>query len=149
MPSSVESLLETHQRIAVDSNVLIYLLESDDRRADPAARIVDAVAERRNVGILASLGIVEILVASALRDDGAGFERTGAAIRDVGFDIVALDADAAEDAAWIRGRSGASLPDAVHLACAMRGGATILVTNDRRMPSIRRLQIAYLDDLIG
>jgi predicted nucleic acid-binding protein len=146
-PSSIEELLRQHRRIAIDSNVLIYLLEGSDRRAEISARLVDAIGRGEVEGILASLGLAEILVPLATADDAHAFEEAAATIRDLGFRIVTLDAPTAEDAAWIRGRTGASMPDAVHLACARRAGGTVFVTNDRRMPQLPRLIIAVLEDL--
>ena len=146
-PSSVEELLRLHRRIAIDSNVLIYLLEGNDRRAEISARLVDAIGRGEVEGILASLGLAEVLVPAARADDSRSFEEAAATIRDLGFRIVTLDASTAEDAAWIRGRTGASMPDAVHLACARSAGGTVFVTNDRRVPELPQLIVAVLEDL--
>jgi predicted nucleic acid-binding protein len=148
-PSSVESLVLAHRRVGVDSNVLIYLLEQAGPRAEIAAQLVDAIGREEVEGILASVGLAEALTPWALADDGPGFEMAAAAIRQLGFRIVALDADVAEDAAWVRGRTGAAMPDAIHVACALAGGATAFVTNDRRIRPIPRLEIIYLDDLVA
>ena len=148
-PSSIETLVGRHRRIAIDSNVLIYLLDGTGRRAELSARLLDAIGRGEVEGVLASVGLAEVLVASARADDGPLFEQTAATLRDLGLRVVTLDAQAAEDAAWIRGRTGASMPDAVHLACAMRAGATTFVTNDRTMPTPARLGITILDDLVA
>lgn len=145
---SIEALLAQHQRIAIDSNVLIYLTEGDANRAEVAAVIVDAISDGRTEGVLSSAGLSEVLVGPARSGDGAAFERLAATIRDLGFRVAALDAAAAEDAAWIRGRSGLSLPDAMHVACARAAGATAFVTNDRKIASRPGLEVLYLDDLI-
>ena len=146
-PSSIEELLRLHRRIAIDSNVLIYLLEGNGARAELAARLADAVGRGEVDGVLSSIGLAEILVPAAKADEGPVFEETAALIRDLGFRIVALDASSAEDAAWIRGRTGATMPDAIHLACARRAGVTVFVTNDRRMPAVSKVDIVVLDDL--
>jgi predicted nucleic acid-binding protein len=44
---------------------------------------------------------------------------------------------------------GIGIEDAVHLASARNAGATIFVTNDRRIRSIPRLAVVYLDDLVA
>ena len=147
LPEPILALAERHRRVAVDSNVLIYLLDDDPRWGETAAAVVDAVATDVLEGVIASLGVAETLVGAARADDGARFELAAATMRDLGFTITALDADAAEDAAWIRGRTGASLADAVHLACARAAGATALITNDRRLRSDRGPEVVYLDDL--
>lgn len=146
---SLETLLTRHRRIAVDSNVLIYLLEGSGPRADIAADLVDAIAGDIVEGVLASIAIAEILFHPASANDAIVFEATAATIRDLGFRVIALDAAVAEDVAWIRGRSGIAMPDAIHLACARSAEATLIVTNDRRLPTLPRLEVAILDDLIA
>ena len=146
---SIPDLLTRHALVAIDSNVLIYLIAGDPTRAEAAAAIVDAVATGRTGGVLSSAGLSEVLVGPARHNDGASFERIAATIRDLGFRIVPLDAGAAEDAAWIRGRTGMSLPDAIHIACARAAGATVFVTNDRAIKSGHGLEVRYLDDLVA
>jgi predicted nucleic acid-binding protein len=147
--SSIAQVIRTNRRIALDSNVLIYLLEGDGPRAESAAQLVDAIGRGEIEGVLSSVGLAEVLVPSARADDGPLFERTAATLRDLGLRLAALDGQAAEYAAWIRGRTGASMSDAIHLACAVRSGATAFVTNDRRMPSLPRLALIILDDLVA
>lgn len=147
LPEPIRALAERHRRIAVDSNVLIYLLDDHPQWGEPAAGVVDAVATGVVEGVIASLGLAETLVGAARADDGARFELAAATIRDLGFMIAGLDADAAEEAAWIRGRTGVSLPDAVHLACALASGATAFITNDHRIRSRPTLEVVYLDAL--
>jgi predicted nucleic acid-binding protein len=146
-PVSIEVVLTQHQRVAIDSNVLIYLLGDDPERAEVSAAIVDAVAAGMVEGVLATVGLAEVLVGPARQDDGALFEQTAATIRDLGFHIVPMDAAAAEDAAWIRGRTGLSLPDAAHLACAKLAGATAFITNDREIGGVPGLVVLRVDDL--
>ena len=146
---STRDLTTRHRRIAFDSSVLIYLLERDDARAEAVASVIDQLAAEGATGVLAPIGVSEVLAGPARADDAIGFEMLAAAVRNLGFDTPPLDAAAAEDAAWISGRTGASLPDAIHLACARAGGATAFLTNDRRIRSRRGLEVVYLDDLVG
>ncbi len=146
--ASIREVLANHSRIAVDSNVLIYLLEGDPERRDRVARIVDAVATGEVEGVLSSVGLAEVLVGPARDGDGAAFEMTAATLRDLGFLVPFLDADTAEDAAWIRGMTGAGLADAAHLAIARAAGATAFITNDRGIASRAGLEVVWLDDLV-
>jgi len=143
------SLLRTHSSIAIDSNVLIYLLEGSGARAEHAATLVDAVGRGEVEGVLSSVAIAEVLVPAARQNDGVGFEQTAATIRDLGFRIIPLDAALAEDVAWIRGRTGIALQDAIHVASARAVGASVFVTNDRRIPALPRLEVVILDDLVA
>ena len=141
--------LVAHRRIGLDSNVLIYLLETTGPLADAAARLIDQIEDGESDAILASIGIVEILSGPARGGDAAAFERIADALRDLLIKVVSLDLSTAEDAAWIRGTLGIGLEDAVHLATARNAGATAFVTNDRRLRSIPHLEVVYLDDLVA
>jgi predicted nucleic acid-binding protein len=138
---------ETHRRIGLDSNVLIYLLETSGPLAEAAARIVDEIDDGTTRAVIASVGIVEILTGPARAGDARAFELTADALRDLPLEVVPLDRSTAEDAAWIRGALGVGLEDAIHLASARRMGATAFVTNDRRIRSIPHLDVLNLDDL--
>lgn len=146
-PSSAATVLRRHARIAIDSNVLIYLLEGNGARADRAATIVDAIGRGEVEGVMSSLAVAEVLVPAARQNDGVGFERLAATIRDLGVRIIGLDAPLAEDVAWIRGRTGLAMQDAIHVASARMAGATLFVTNDRMIPTLPRLEVVILDDL--
>ena len=145
---SVADLLTRHPRLALDSSVLIYLLEDDPLRAGVVAALVDEAAARQCRSIVASVGIAEILAGPARVGDWAAFEMLAAAVRELGLDHPVLDEATAEDAAWIRGATGVGLADAVHLASARASGATAFLTNDRRIRSGPGLEVAYLDDMI-
>ena len=141
--------LAGHRRIGLDSNILIYLLETSGPLADAAARIVDAIDAGTTEAVLSTVGLIEILAGPANAGDAAAFELTADALRDLLIRVVSLDRATAEDAAWIRGSLGIGLEDAVHLASARNAGATAFVTNDRRLRSIPRLEVVYLDDLVA
>lgn len=137
--------LAGHERIALDSNVLIYLLEGDGPLAEGAARVLDGLSRDDARGVMAAVGVTEILAGPARDGEAIGFERLAAAIREMPISVVALDHALAEDAAWLRGALGVSTTDAIHLATARRAGATAFITNDRRLRSIARLEVIRLD----
>jgi predicted nucleic acid-binding protein len=142
----VETLVVEHPRVALDADVLIYLLEDVEPWASRAAALIDAADDGRVRLAMSSLGFAEVLVGPAREDDGARCERTAAEVRDIGMEIVSVTAAIAEDAAWLRGRGSTQLVDAIHLATA-RTAATAFVTNDRRIRSQPGLEVLYLDDL--
>ncbi len=145
---SLESVLTVGTRVGLDSNILIYLLEGDGPRADAAASILDGIAEGRIVGILASLGLTEVLAGFARDRDATRFETVAGEIGDLGLRIRGLDSGLAIDAAWLRGE-GMALEDAVHVATARVERADVFVTNDRRIRSRPGFDVAYLDDLVA
>ena len=140
------TLIVEHQRVALDADVLIYLLEDVEPWASRAAALIDAADDGRVRLSMSALGFAEVLVGPAREGDGARFERTAAEVRDIGMEIVPVTAAIAEDAAWLRGRGSTQLVDAINLATA-RTSASAFVTNDRRIRSQPGLEVRYLDDL--
>ena len=140
-------LFERHPVVALDSNVLIYLLEGGGPLADAAAALVDGIESRAASGVLASVALTEVLTRPASLGEGALFERQADELRSIAnLRIVPLDAETAIDAAW--GRSGdRDLGDAIHVATARRAGATCFVTNDRRVRGSSGVRIVLLERL--
>lgn len=141
-------LLTRHRRVGIDSNVLIYLLEGSGALADTSGALLDAIASGEAEGVLATLGIAEICSGPARADDPAMVERYADELKSLeNVRVVPLDERVAVDAAIIRGSTSLSIADAIHLASARHANATVFVTNDRRITSINRLEVAYLDEI--
>lgn len=147
-PSSLERALNGHRRVALDSNVLIYLAEDLADRGEIASRLVTALTDQGIEMVLATVGLSEILTGPARAGDLVGFEALAGELREMGLRLVALDPSIAEDAAWLRGRARLDLVDAIHVASALAAGATLFLTNDRDIPSVPQLEAVYLDDLV-
>lgn len=133
--------------VALDANVVIYLLENVEPGASRAAAIVDAIESGAVRGSMSTVAQTEILVGPARSADPSVFELAAHELRDLRIAKNPLTARIAEDAAWVRGQTGLRLPDAVHIATARDSGATALVTNDRRIRSRPGLEVYYLDDM--
>ncbi len=146
-PWSPASLASEHPRIALDANVLIYVLEGSEQFGLQARAVVDALDGGVLAGSMATIGQVEVLAGPARVGDAAVFERTADELRSLGLNLVTLTSDVAEDAAWLRGLGGLALADAVHVASARQAGATAMITNDRRIRPRPGLDVFYLSDL--
>jgi predicted nucleic acid-binding protein len=140
-------LFAQHQVVALDSNVIIYLLEGSGALADAAEALVDGIEEGLATGVLASVGLTEILTRPASLGDGVLFERYAEELLAIpNLRIVGLDAETAIDAAW--GRSGGrDLGDAIHIATARRAGATCFVSNDARVRGRAGVEVVRLADI--
>ena len=148
-PSSLERLLSGHRRVALDSNVLIYLADDFAGRGQVAGRVIAALLERGIETVLATVGLSEVLTGPARAGDIVGFESLADDLGEMGLRLVPLDASIAEDAAWLRGRSRFDLIDAIHVTSARAAGATVFLTNDRGIASLPQLEVVSLDDLIA
>lgn len=145
---TISELCARHRRIALDANVLIYLLEDSGTLADLSEALIDAAESGRIAAVLASIGLAEVCAGPAGREDLALVERYAEALGSMpGLRIQPLSAEIAADAAIIRGMRGIGLADAMHLASARAARATAFVTNDRRLRGSARLDVVYLDEL--
>jgi len=144
----IPALLGRHQRIGIDSNVLIYLMEGSSPLADTAGALLDALAAGEATGVLSALAVAEVATGPARAGDAAMVQRYANELTSLeNVEVVATGAEMAVEAALIRGSGPLTLADATHLATARLAGATAFVTNDRRIRSIARLEILYLDEL--
>jgi predicted nucleic acid-binding protein len=144
---SIRTLVTTHSRIALDANVVIYLIENAEGHVERAAAVVDAIEQHGLLASMATLGQVEILTGSARAGDRVVFELVADEIRSMGLRFEPITQMIAEDAAWLRGQSRLDLADAIHVAAARTSGATAFITNDRRIRQQPGLDVFYLDDL--
>jgi len=140
--------LRGHQRVGIDSNVFIYLVEDDARFGPSAGELLDAVAIGEAAGVLSTLVLTEVCSGPRFVDDPALVERVADDIRSLeNTTVVPVSADVAVDAAVLRGWQQLSMTDAIHLASARSAGATAFVTNDRRVKPLPQLDVIYLDEL--
>jgi len=145
---TVAQLCERHEKIGLDSNVLIYVIERVDPWNKVADELVDAAEAGAIAATLSALGLAEILSGPSRAGDLGHMERYDDEIRGIsGLSVESIGPDVAGDAAVISGVRGMSLADAIHLASARAAGATAFVTNDRRIRGSAKLEVIYLDDL--
>ena len=137
-----------HRCVGLDSNLLIYLLEDAGRLGEQAGGVLDAIAAGDATGVLATLAIAEVCSGPARAGDAALVERVADYLGSLeNTRLVTLTADVAVDVAALRGSDQVALADAIHLSSARSAGATAFVTNDRRIRSVPKLEVLYLDEL--
>jgi len=76
----------THSRIALDANIVIYLVENADAHVVRAAAVIDAIEAHGMRATMATLGQVEILTGSARSGDQVVFERVAEEIIGAAWD---------------------------------------------------------------
>lgn len=143
----VAELARRHQRIGIDSNVVIYALEGSGPESDAARAIFDLMATGACSGVLSILGLIEVLVGPARHAGDALVQRYADELSELeGVSITGIDRETAIEAAHVRAQ-GTGLADEIHLASARRFGASAFLTNDRRMKPLRGLEMIALPDL--
>ena len=145
---TVEEICRRHRRIAIDANVLVYVLEDSGPRAGVGRALLDAFEAGTTRGVMSVVGLAEISAGPARWSDPAHFERYLDEVRSIeGLAFQPLTAEIAIDAGMLRGVRGLRLADAIHVASARAAGATAFVTNDRRVRGSVHLEVVYVDDL--
>jgi predicted nucleic acid-binding protein len=147
---TVDELCRRHRRIAFDANVFIYLFAGSGTLSEVAASVLDAISDGRATGLTATIALSEVIVGPVRAGEETMAERYLDAIRSVEhLDVVPATVEIAADAGFIRGRKGLTLADAVHVATARAAGASVLVTNDRRIRPMPKLAVVQLADLVA
>ena len=145
---TIAELSARHRRVALDSNVIIYVLEAVAPLGIVARDLLAAIEAGKLAGVISTIGVAEVCSGPARYGDLALVERYAEALGSLpGLRIEPITTEVAVDAAVIRGARGLGLADAMHLASARAAGATAFVTNDRRVRGSALLEVVYLDEL--
>ncbi len=139
--------VEKHRIVGFDTAPLIYYIEDVDPYADLLEPAFELLASHHLNAVTSTIALAEIL-AKPLADKNFGL------VDEIKFTLksfsaltmVAVDEKLAEAAALIRARHGIRLPDALQVAAALHGEATLFITNDKRLRKIDALEILVLSD---
>ena len=136
--------------LGVDANCLIYVVEgSNPARQEWLVR--EVFLNPGCATVIDSLTIAELLVKPLRELTSAEVMETRHAIEQMPrLSILPIDTALAVEAARIRATTGLKLPDAVHLAAAVAGGAQAFLTNDAGFKRASAfLPVLILDELIA
>lgn len=134
-------------KVALDSNLLIYLFEADSQHAAAVGRLV---IQGPSLGFelsVSELVLAELLASSKLTDKTARHLYDKA--RQLQYDIHPIDtAVLLQSAALRRQYPSLKTPDAIHLATAMVHKRDCFVTNDNALLKLKlpTLRIMSIDD---
>ena len=137
--------LRDHTRVGIDANVLIYLVEDRGLWAERAEELFTEI-EKRHIAPICSALVATELLQHPLRQ---GNERMVQEYQRILFteseiQFVNITIPVAVHAATLAAQYRLKTPDAVHLACALEGGATAFVTADKGIKGIKELEIIQL-----
>jgi predicted nucleic acid-binding protein len=136
--------------VGLDTAPLIYLIEEHPVYL-PGVRPFFEAAHRREFRIVTSiLSLTEVLVhPMRLGDHALVSQYRRILLQADQITVVPVSEIVAEEAAQLRARHSLRTPDAIHLATALRSGASSFLTNDRQMPKLPGLNLLVLDQLMS
>jgi predicted nucleic acid-binding protein len=141
--------LENVSRLGIDSGILIYLIEENEKYIDELVKMARKITEGQITAISASLTLTEVLVKPLKNKNIELFDTYHKILRySTGFDLVNLTPEIATRAAQIRADYNLKPPDAIILATALESNCQAFLTNDKQFQQIKEIDILLLDELV-
>jgi predicted nucleic acid-binding protein len=145
----LQSFLQRHRRIALDTSIFIYELEATARYVPITAPIFAWIGEMRHSAVTSTITLAELLVQpyrNANQDRVNQFY--GLLTTYPNLEWIAPDLEIADLAARFRAEHRLRIPDALHAATAAGRQATGFVTNDSIFRKVDAFETLVLEELL-
>jgi len=142
--------VEKHKVVGFDTAPFIYFIEDVAPYADLLDPVFGLVESRTLGAVTSTVTFAEILTKPfadknfSLVDEIKFTLKTFAALT-----VLSIDEKLAEAAAHIRARYTIRLPDALQVAAAIQGEASLFLTNDKRVKKVEGLEVIVLSDYLS
>jgi predicted nucleic acid-binding protein len=118
-------------RVFWDTNLFIYLFQSDPEFGDRVKYLRNKSLERGDELCTSTLAIGEVM-AGVYRDRGAEeAQAIMAGLQRAGVKLLPFGVDAIQIFGQVRAKHRTSAADTIHLACAAAAGVDLFLTNDK------------------
>jgi predicted nucleic acid-binding protein len=142
-------VVERHRIIGLDTAPVIYFIEDVSPYADLIERVFTLLENRRLSAVTSTITLAEILTKPLAEKKFGLVDEIKFTLKTFStLSMVAIDERLAEAAALIRARYTTRLPDALQIAAAMQGDATLFLTNDKRIKKVDALEVLVLSDYL-
>ena len=148
--TKLQEALAPQRIIAIDTSIVVYLLDNHPRYVDLAAAVMEAIEQGRLQGVTSTITLAEVLTAPAKAGNVPALQDYELYLTHFpNFSILPPDAATARQAALVRAQTGLRLPDAIQIATARQAGAQAVVGNDKSWRNkTGALQLLLLDDYL-
>ncbi|ANE45664.1 hypothetical protein SY83_04390 [Paenibacillus swuensis] len=136
------------KKIAIDTNIFIYVFEENPAFGEQAKQLLEQVEEGLYTAVTSAISLAEILV-KPVRDGNLTLEKQYKLLfaHFPNLFVAPVDTKVAERAAFLRGKYGIKMPDALLIATAIVENAEVFVTNDLRLEQVEEIPCLRLDQL--
>ena len=147
--AQLRTFLRRHARIALDTSIFIYQLESNPRYVPLTDAIFRWLEQPKHQAVTSTITMTELLV-QPYRDGGEQRVDQFYALLSTypNLEWIAPDLPISDSAARIRATHRLRTPDALQAATAIHAGATGLVTNDPAFKRVEKFETMVLDQLL-
>ncbi len=142
----LKKFLKKHERIGLDSNILIYFVEGNPNYLNLVKKVFNSIDAGKNLGVCSTLSLMEILVEpyrqknETLVNEFYGLLTTYPHLR-----WVDLSNEVADLGANLRAKYKIKTPDAILLASAIYSNASGFVCNDKGLRKVEEIDVLILD----
>ena len=139
--------LAGHTIIGLDTNPFIYFFEQHPRYFPLVTSLFDYLKKPEIQGITSIITLIETCVQPQRQgrtDLVTIYEQALLNARQ--FNTLPINAALAKRAIQLRAAYNVRVPDALQLAAALESGASLFVTNDRRLNRVAEIELLLLDD---
>lgn len=145
----LRGLPSERERIGLDTNIFIYLLEDHPKYGPWCASLFDRIEKGHNPAVTSTVTLLELLV-QPYRDEKEELAQKIFALTSTYpmIEWVPVTMTVADRAAQLRARYRLSSPDAIQLATAIGCRAQRFYGNDRGLRRVSEIRCVMIDDVI-
>ena len=138
-----------HKIIGVDTAPFIYYIEDISPYADLLDPVFNLLENHALRAVTSTVTIAEILTKPFADKNFSLADEIKFTLKSLSsLSVASIDEKLAEAAALIRARYTIRLPDALQVAVAMQGEATLFLTNDKRVKKVDAVEVLVLSDFL-
>jgi predicted nucleic acid-binding protein len=142
-------VIEKHEIIGLDTAPFIYYIEEVTPYADLLDPVFGRLENHSLRAVTSAVTLAEILAKPFADKNFSLVDEIKFTIKSfTSLSVVTIDEKLAEAAALIRARYTVRLPDALQIATAIHGEATLFLTNDKRVKKVDTIEILVLSDFL-
>ncbi|WP_434576900.1 type II toxin-antitoxin system VapC family toxin [Thermoanaerobacterium thermosaccharolyticum] len=140
--------LDAGQKIALDTNLFIYLVEKNPNYFSTAKLLFDKIQKGQLIGITSSLIYTEVLSNPLKKGNTAIADKYNVLLATFPNLIVKnVDKDIAIISARLRAKYNIKTPDAIFIATGIAENADTFITNDSQLKKIEEIKITLLNQI--
>ena len=135
-------------RVYLDTNVFIRAFESPGEEAEPIKRMFDALRQNKKRAVTSELTLAEVLAPAGTGPPFVKKQRfySDLIIRADFIDLQPVTRSILLETPYLRNFAARkSLPDAIHLVTAVRGGCLFFMSDDRMIKTPKEMQLVLPD----
>jgi len=142
-------VVEKHKIVGLDTAPLIYFIEDVAPYADLVEPIFRLLESGRTTAVTSTITLAEVLTKPLSDKNLQLVDEIKFTLKSLStLSLIPVGEAIAEAAALIRARYTLRLPDALQVASAIQGGATLFITSDGRLKKVEGIETVVLEDYV-